>query len=182
MNLPKATFVLGTRRETVYTVNGERWRAVTGEFAIGGGGPGSYLFPWIGTVHHDCGKADIFPPEEVVHAVSRAEGVLLVGARFRHTGPDTSVVEYNGPAPEAPLHVHFDLWEMPTFVARRAAEDAATAAAIAAVDYEECSDPGRYVVAEVRAAMRRWAELRWPEAPWMWAPLDIDTDSTTLPF
>lgn len=171
MSLPEATFVLGTRRETVYTVNGERWRAVTGEFTHGGGGPGSYLFPWIGTVHHDCGKADVFPPEEVVRAVSRAEGVVLVGARFRRTGEDTSVVEYAGPtAPEAPVQAAPDLWELPSFVERRRVEDAALRAAQAAVDFDlEGHHAGRSVVAAVHAAMRQWTAQRWPEAPWMWS-------------
>ena len=72
MNVPSADFVCGTRRETVYRVNGEMFRAITGEFTYAGGGPGSNLFPWIGTVRHDGGRADIFPGEEIVRAVSRA--------------------------------------------------------------------------------------------------------------
>lgn len=181
MNLPKCEFYLGTRRETVYVVNGERWRAVTGEFAHGGGGPGSYLWPWIGTVHHDNGKADSFPPEEVVRAVSRAVGVFLVGARFRRTGPDTSVVEYSGQPPETAVQVHSDLWELPSYAARYVAEKAATATALAAVDSDSGAAAGRNVVADVRAAMLRWTEARWPDAPWMWATLNADVESA-LPF
>lgn len=60
-------FEVGFRRYTVWSYAGARWRAATGAFDIDL--PGEQ--PWIGTIRSDDGHADVFPPREVVEAISR---------------------------------------------------------------------------------------------------------------
>jgi hypothetical protein len=102
-------FKVGFDMATEYDVVGENWQTTRVKVRIGAhtcNSSGEYMpavMQTIGTVMVETwGRPHTFPSPEIVAHFRASYGIPLVGARWSPTWG----VEYDGPAPSAPIKVH----------------------------------------------------------------------------